>query len=180
MSTNVLKLSFVVRIVFSRMVVLTHIRCCVVRINSTKRFSDKLRLNVRGGNGGTGLPRFGGVGGEGGSVYVQAKDKVELKDIITKYPDKTIKAGHGGNSKSTQILGPDGHNVVVNVPLGVSVYNGFGHLIGDLIKPGDKVLAVKGGKGGNPTTDFHGTKGQTDVITLNLKLIADVWICRVS
>ncbi|EEC05638.1 GTP-binding protein 10 isoform X1 [Ixodes scapularis] len=156
------------------MVVLTHIRCCVVRISSTKRFLDKLRLNVRGGNGGTGLPRFGGVGGEGGSIYVQAKDKVELKDIITKYPDKTIKAGHGGNSKSTQILGPDGHNVVVNVPVGVSVFNGFGHLIGDLIKPGDKVLAVKGGKGGNPATDFHGTKGQTDVITLHLKLIADV------
>lgn len=36
------------------------------------------------------------------------------------------------------------------------------------------MLAVKGGKGGNPATDFHGTKGQTDVITLHLKLIADV------
>lgn len=63
---------------------------------------------------------------------------------------------------------------MVSVPVGVSVYNGFGHLIGDLLQPGDKVLVVKGGQGGNPATDFHGHKGQADVVTLNLKLIADV------
>ena len=42
---------------------------------------DSLRVYVRGGHGGTGLPRVHGVGGAGGSVYVQADSK--LKDLAT-------------------------------------------------------------------------------------------------
>lgn len=35
------------------------------------RFLDSLRLLVKGGAGGMGLPKYGGVGGKGGDVYVQ-------------------------------------------------------------------------------------------------------------
>jgi len=39
-----------------------------------RRFIDSLRLNVKGGAGGMGLPKYGGVGGRGGSVVVEAKE----------------------------------------------------------------------------------------------------------
>ncbi|KAH6939422.1 hypothetical protein HPB50_017820 [Hyalomma asiaticum] len=144
------------------------------RLRDIRRFMDRLRLNVHGGSGGTGYPRYGGIGGSGGSVYLKAVDKIELKDVVKEYPDKRIKAGNGQNSKSTQILGSPGTDVTVRVPVGVSVYNGQNHMIGDLIKPNDKILVVRGGQGGNPSNQFHGQKGEVDNITLNLKLIADV------
>lgn len=36
------------------------------------KFLDTLRLHVKGGTGGMGLPRYGGIGGKGGDVYVEA------------------------------------------------------------------------------------------------------------
>ncbi|KAH8009316.1 hypothetical protein HPB51_014452 [Rhipicephalus microplus] len=144
------------------------------RLRDVGRFMDRLRLNIHGGTGGTGYPRYGGIGGSGGNVYLKAIEKMELKDVVKNYPDKRIKAGHGQNSKSTQILGSPGTDITVKVPVGVSVYNGQNHLIGDLIKPNDKILVVRGGQGGNPRNQYHGQKGEVDNITLNLKLIADV------
>ncbi|XP_037509905.2 GTP-binding protein 10 [Rhipicephalus sanguineus] len=144
------------------------------RLRDVRRFMDRLRLNIHGGTGGTGYPRYGGIGGVGGSVYLKAIDKMELRDVVKDYPDKRIKAGHGQNSKSTQILGQPGTDITVKVPVGVSVYNGQNHLIGDLIKPNDKILVVRGGQGGNPSNQYHGQKGEVDNITLSLKLIADV------
>ncbi|CAF4371471.1 unnamed protein product, partial [Adineta steineri] len=34
-------------------------------------FIDKLRVYVRGGRGGTGLKKYGGIGGQGGNVLVR-------------------------------------------------------------------------------------------------------------
>ncbi|KAL1478378.1 hypothetical protein MTO96_035060 [Rhipicephalus appendiculatus] len=144
------------------------------RLRDVRRFMDRLRLNIHGGTGGTGYPRYGGIGGSGGSVYLKAIDKMELRDVVKEYPDKRVKAGHGQNSKSAQILGSPGTDITVKVPVGVSVYNGQNHLIGDLIKPGEKILVVRGGQGGNPSNQYHGQKGEVDNITLSLKLIADV------
>ena len=38
---------------------------------------DSLRVYVKGGAGGTGLPKLDGVGGNGGNVYVRATDRME-------------------------------------------------------------------------------------------------------
>lgn len=143
-------------------------------LRDVKRFMDRLRLNIHAGSGGTGYPRYGGIGGSGGSVYLKASDKIELRDVVKEYPDKRVTAGHGHNSKATQILGSPGTDITVKVPVGVSVYNGHNHLIGDLIKPDEKILVVRGGQGGNPNNQYHGQKGEVDNITLSLKLIADV------
>ena len=37
---------------------------------------DSLRLYVKGGTGGTGLPAVDGVGGHGGNIYVRATEKI--------------------------------------------------------------------------------------------------------
>ena len=37
---------------------------------------DSLRLYVKGGTGGTGLPAVDGVGGHGGNIYVRATESL--------------------------------------------------------------------------------------------------------
>lgn len=62
-------------------------------------FVDNLRLYVRGGSGGMGLPRFGGQGGNGGNVWVVATKNMTLKKIKDKYPQKRFVGGTGANSR---------------------------------------------------------------------------------
>lgn len=62
-------------------------------------FVDNLRLYVRGGSGGMGLPRLGGQGGKGGDVWVVAKKNMTLKRIKDKHPEKRFVGGAGGNSR---------------------------------------------------------------------------------
>ena len=60
---------------------------------------DNLRLYVRGGSGGMGLPRLGGQGGKGGDVWMVSKKEVTLKRIHDKYHHKRFVAGVGANSR---------------------------------------------------------------------------------
>lgn len=60
---------------------------------------DNLRLFVRGGSGGMGLPRLGGQGGNGGDVYVVATKNTNLKRIKDRYPQKRFVGGAGANSR---------------------------------------------------------------------------------
>lgn len=60
---------------------------------------DNIRLYVRGGSGGMGLPRLGGHGGNGGDVWVVAKKGTTLKQIKDKHPNKRFTAGVGSNSR---------------------------------------------------------------------------------
>ena len=62
-------------------------------------FVDNLRLYVRGGCGGMGLPRLGGQGGKGGDVWVMAKNDMTLKKLKDKYPQKRFSGGVGANSR---------------------------------------------------------------------------------
>lgn len=45
---------------------------------------------------------------------------------------------------------------------------------GSLNKRGDCVLVARGGDGGNPSTDYKPVHGESAIIRLDLKLIADV------
>jgi GTPase involved in cell partitioning and DNA repair len=38
------------------------------------KFIDSLRIYVRGGSGGMGFPKYGGIGGKGGNVIVVATE----------------------------------------------------------------------------------------------------------
>lgn len=69
-------------------------------------FVDNLRLYVRGGGGGMGLPRLGGQGGNGGDVWVVAAKNMTLKKIKDKYPQKRFVGGSGGNSRLVQLFSP--------------------------------------------------------------------------
>lgn len=46
--------------------------------------------------------------------------------------------------------------------------------LGELNRPGEKLLLARGGSGGGPQNGFIGQKGQVVTLTLDLKLLADV------
>ena len=63
-----------------------------------KRFFDQLRIYVRGGAGGQGFPKYGGVGGKGGDIILTCKRGATLKNIKDKNPKKRFIAQTGKNS----------------------------------------------------------------------------------
>ncbi|XP_077158899.1 GTP-binding protein 10 [Paroedura picta] len=138
------------------------------------RFMDDLRIYVRGGAGGMGYPRLGGQGGHGGDVWLVAHENLTLRRLKSQFPKKRFVAGTGDNSKILALKGAKGKDYEVNVPWGISVVASDGKLLGELNKPGDRLLVARGGVGGSLFTNFHPTKGQAQSIHLDLKLIADV------
>ncbi|XP_071759441.2 GTP-binding protein 10 [Centroberyx gerrardi] len=137
-------------------------------------FVDNLRLYVRGGSGGMGLPRLGGQGGKGGDVWVVAKKEMTLKRIKDKYPQKRFIAGVGTNSSIRALKGERGKDQEIFAPVGITVTTDDGKALGELNAEGDRVLVVKGGHGGSFHSGFEPSKGQAKQIRLDLKLIADL------
>ncbi|CAL8290767.1 unnamed protein product [Merluccius merluccius] len=135
---------------------------------------DNLRLYVRGGSGGMGLPRLGGQGGKGGDVWMVSKKEVTLKRIKDKYPHKRFIGGVGANSSVQALKGEKGGDYELHVPVGITVTNDIGRVMGELNAEGDRLLVAKGGQGGSFHSAFTPSKGQTKHIRLDLKLIADV------
>ena len=137
-----------------------------------------MRIYVKGGSGGQGTPKFGGSGGNGGSVIAYASKGSQLRDIA-KHETRRFIAGNGGNSAQQKAFGVKGKNMVLNVPPGTMVWNSENNkkkeVMVDLDKEGASVVLARGGKGGNVAShNYNGRKGQRRVVTLELKLIADV------
>ncbi|XP_021476894.1 GTP-binding protein 10 [Oncorhynchus mykiss] len=137
-------------------------------------FVDNLRLYVRGGSGGMGLPRLGGQGGKGGDVWVVAQKEMTLKRVKDKYPQKRFIAGVGTNSSVRALRGQKGEDQEVLAPPGITVTNDDGMVLGKLNTEGDRVLVARGGQGGSYHSEFLPSKGQSRQIRLDLKLIADL------
>ncbi|XP_052435412.1 GTP-binding protein 10 [Carassius gibelio] len=137
-------------------------------------FVDNIRLYVKGGSGGMGLPRLGGHGANGGDVWVVAKKGITLKQIKDKHPNKRFTAGVGSNSSIHALRGAKGEDTQVLAPVGISVTSDDGRILGELNFEGDSLLVAKGGQGGTLTSGFLPSKGQTRQIRLDLKLIADL------
>ncbi|KYM96299.1 PREDICTED: GTP-binding protein 10 homolog [Cyphomyrmex costatus] len=138
------------------------------------RFIDTLRLHVRGGTGGSGLSRYGGMGGAGGNIYLVAKDKLTLESVAQTLKTKRVVADCGSDSSARGIIGSPGQDKIISVPRGILVYNQNGVLLGDLNNEDSKLLVAKGGSGGSKDTGYCGLKGESQMINLDLKLIADI------
>ncbi|XP_076042990.1 GTP-binding protein 10 isoform X2 [Oratosquilla oratoria] len=138
------------------------------------KFLDVVRLKVKGGAGGMGLPRHGGFGGTGGQVFVQAKKGLNLYDVVQKNPTKVWSATGGGNSHQFRLYGEPGTDNIIPAPVGTIVHSEEGMVLGELNNEGDQVVVAKGGAGGCSQNQFNGQKGQAQTVKLELKLIADV------
>lgn len=160
-------------------------------------FVDRARITVKSGKGGNGSVSFrrepfvpeggpdGGDGGKGGDVIFEASNSYRtLMDFKYK---KKYEAQSGEDGMKKKKFGKNGENLVIKVPPGTVVIDELSGLVmKDLVKDGDRVVAVKGGKGGKGNVHFKnsvrqapnfaeaGGSARERTIILELKLIADV------
>lgn len=160
-------------------------------------FVDEAEIITRSGKGGAGAVSFrrekfvprggpdGGDGGDGGSVYIRADaSKDTLLDLVGRH-HWIAENGRPGMGKNCH--GRKGRSVYVDVPPGTIVRDKeTGFVLRDLVKAGDMVCVVEGGKGGRGNRTFasptnqtprraeQGLPGQERMLHLELKLIADV------
>jgi GTP-binding protein len=161
------------------------------------RFLDTAKVYVRSGNGGNGCVAFrrekfieyggpyGGDGGRGGAVLVEAVDN--LNTLIDYRYQQHVTAQNGEHGMGKVMTGANGNDAVMKVPPGTQIYEEDGEtLICDMPNVGDRVLLLKGGNGGFGNAHFKsatnraprhanpGLPGEEKTIILKLKLIADV------
>lgn len=160
-------------------------------------FSDFAKIFIKAGDGGNGAMTFhrekyvaaggpdGGDGGRGGNVvFVADKNINTLLDF--RYKRKYL-AENGGAGRDARRSGKNGDDLEIHVPAGTLVREESSNLvICDLKHDGQRVTAAKGGSGGWGNAHFatatrqtpkfakSGMPGQELMVTLELKLLADV------
>ena len=164
-------------------------------------FIDKVRINVKGGDGGAGCMSFrreahvpkggpdGGDGGNGGNVVVMADASVS--SLIEYRFKHHFKAERGTHGRGSRMHGAQGADLVLKVPAGTVIHEYFeetkerGELIADLTHDGEYVVVARGGTGGRGNIHFVtstrrapafaelGEPAQEGWIELEMKLMAD-------
>lgn len=158
-------------------------------------FVDRVRVHLRAGNGGAGVVAFqrtkgrpkgkpqGGNGGAGGDVILQADPGVATLLRYQRQPHH--QAGDGSHGEGDLRHGRAGYDLVLPVPLGTVVIDSKGAILADLVKPGHRIVALRGGRGGRGNAAFvsaklrapavaeQGEYGPRAWFTLELKLSPD-------
>ena len=158
-------------------------------------FVDRVRVNLRAGNGGAGVAAFerakgrpkgkpiGGNGGPGGSVILRADPSVATLLRYQRNPHHA--AGDGTHGEGDTRHGKAGEDLILPVPLGTLVRDEDGTMIADLVSAGQEVTAVRGGRGGlgnaafvgpsnrAPSVAEQGEYGDEQWFILEMKLLAD-------
>jgi len=159
-------------------------------------FIDELKIFIKAGNGGDGVERWrhekgrefggpsGGNGGSGGDVYIVAVRDINL---LSKYKHKKeFIADNGEEGRKDSEHGANGENLFIKLPIGSVVTNHETDEKFSLRKEGEKIMILKGGKGGrgnesfksstnqNPEECTPGQKGQQAEFSIELELIVDV------
>ncbi len=159
-------------------------------------FVDEVRIYVQAGNGGNGSVAFrrekfvpnggpaGGDGGKGGDVVFFVDSGLNTLMDFRHQRHYRAKDGEPGGNNNRH--GADAEDVVVRVPPGTLVTDEAGHLIADLVSPGESHVVVHGGRGGKGNSHFvssvhraprvaeRGQPGESLWVNLELNLLADV------
>jgi GTP-binding protein len=159
---------------------------------------DQATIFVKSGSGGNGAATFrrekyiprggpdGGDGGRGGNVYLVAD--ASINTLLSFRYKRKFSAENGGHGKKQTMRGKQGQDLEIAVPPGTVVraeIDDETYTI-DLERPGQRLLAARGGKGGLGNVHFAtstyqvpriaelGEPGEDLTLQLELKLIADV------
>jgi GTPase len=155
---------------------------------------DEIKISLEAGKGGDGIVTFdhtkgsqgpsGGKGGRGGNIYFEGISNLAA---LYKYRKKNNYAAENGSiGKSNKATGHDGQDLVLPVPIGSVITNLDTEKTEEIIKVGQKILAVSGGIGGRgnfyfrspinitPTQAEKGKPGEKFNFFIELRLIADV------
>ena len=162
-------------------------------------FVDEVEIEVRAGDGGAGCVSFrrekyvprggpnGGDGGQGGNVILEADPS--LHTLLDYRYQRHYRAGRGVHGQGADKTGATAPDLILRVPVGTVVFDAtLESCLGDLTKPGDWLLAARGGRGGRGNARFvspthqvprqaePGRPGESRRLRLELKLLADVGI----
>ncbi len=160
-------------------------------------FVDYVKIFARSGHGGAGSAHFrrekfvafggpdGGDGGKGGSIILQG-DSQYWTLIHLKYQRHQF-AEDGQNGSGARSTGADAKDIVLPVPLGTVARNAeTGEVVGEVTADGDRLVLLKGGRGGLGNWHFKtatnqapryaqpGEEGAEGAFILELKVLADV------
>lgn len=91
-----------------------------------------------------------------------------------------IKGGIGEDSSKARILGRRGGDTIIKVPIGVTLHDDTKKLLSELNNPGENYIVAGGGTGGCTGSNFLGKRGQERIVTVDLKLIADVGLVNAA
>ena len=122
-------------------------------------FVDYVKIYCRSGKGGRGSAHFrrekyipkggpdGGDGGNGGSIYIRANRNYWT--LLHLRFNRHIYAPSGESGAGALKTGSSGSDVIIEVPLGTSVYDATtGEFILDVTRHEEQKLLLKGGRGG--------------------------------
>ncbi len=160
-------------------------------------FVDYVSLNIISGNGGRGSSHLrrekfiakggpdGGDGGKGGDIIF-----IGDTNIWTLYAfkfKKHFKAGHGGDGGRNKRTGKKGEDIIIKVPLGTTIIEKESNkILAEITDSNKKIILLTGGLGGRgncyfksstnrtPRYSQKGVSGKELIITLELKILADV------
>lgn len=165
-------------------------------------FIDQAVITVQSGKGGDGavhfrrekyVPRGGPDGGDGGRGGDVALKVLPTLNTLSNFRHATkFRAGDGKPGAKQNQSGKSAEDLIIPVPPGTVVYDDItGELIGDLVEPEQHLVIAKGGRGGRGNQHFatatnqaprigeRGEPGESRVLRLELKLIADIGIIGV-
>ncbi len=161
------------------------------------KFIDESTIYVHAGDGGNGCLSFrrekyiprggpdGGDGGDGGDVWLVADQG--LNTLVDYRYQPRYRAERGMDGSGRQKTGRSGADLELKVPVGTAVIDeDTGELLGDLARPGERLLVAAGGRRGlgnihfksstnrTPRRTTPGTPGETRTLRLQLRVLADV------
>ncbi|MDO8589660.1 MAG: GTPase ObgE [bacterium] len=161
-------------------------------------FIDELTLHFKAGRGGDGVVRWrhekgkdhggpsGGNGGKGGDVHALAVRDI---GILSAYRNVgKFEAGRGEDGAKDLKQGGVGKDVVIKLPVGSRLTNLTTGYATELLKDGEKVLLLRGGRGGlgnnhfkgstniRPKQSTPGVSGEEADFHIELLLVVDVGI----
>ena len=163
------------------------------------KFVDKVNIHVKAGDGGNGCVAFrrekfierggpsGGDGGKGGDVVFVVDP--QLTTLLDFSFQPLHFARDGGPGEGSDCNGRSAEDLVVRIPVGTVIKDQkSGEQLFDLSTAGERLIIAKGGRGGLGNMNFAnsvrqaprfaepGREGEEKLLTLELKLIADVGI----
>lgn len=158
-------------------------------------FIDEVAFHVKAGKGGSGVERWlhekgkefmgpaGGNGGKGGDVYIEAVRDI---GILVNYKNvKLLEAENGGDGGKKSMDGKNGDDLMIKLPIGSVVYNHDTEQQYELLKEGEKILILKGGRYGlgnehfkastnqRPLQTTKGREGEEADLHVELRLVVD-------
>jgi GTP-binding protein len=161
------------------------------------KFIDEVTLFATSGHGGAGCVAFrhekfiefggpsGGDGGKGGDVVFEAISGLSTLLELRHRPHQKAESGHNGMGKNRH--GAGGKDLLIKVPVGTVIKDAeTGDVLADLTENGQRVVLLKGGRGGQGNARFAsatnkapkfaqpGEEYEERKLRLELKLMADV------